>query len=360
MLVGMSPERINRLMVPLIVRGESGVHMNEVMIGSGLAKRLSIAPGDTLIVYSSDELRETPRVFQCRVGAVIQCGMTSYDESVVVFDRRMLAQWLRIDTSSASSILVTSTNREGVAAQQRTLQQALGPDVLILTYEDSFATVSSWIELQREPIPIILGLISLVAGLTMISTLLIAVVEKSRSIAILITLGLSPMRAGLIFVTRAVAMSVTGSLIGLALAITALVIQKEWQIITLDGALYYVSVLPVSFPIMPMVIVPLASIVLAGLVGVVPMIVAMRVRPAQILRFDCHAQHEVKQRKFFITERITAVEDKRDDEEQHGHCNRDRSSEKPNGKENATGKLSVGCKNSKQPRKWPSTGGKCF
>ena len=286
MLVGMSPERINRLMVPLIVRGESGVHMNEVMIGSGLAKRLTIVPGDTLIVYSSDELRETPRVFQCRVGAVIQCGMTSYDESVVVFDRRMLAQWLRIDTSSASSILVTSTNREGVAAQQRSLQQALGPGVLILTYEDSFATVSSWIELQREPIPIILGLISLVAGLTMISTLLIAVVEKSRSIAILITLGLSPMRAGLIFVTRAVAMSVTGSLIGLALAITALVIQKEWQIITLDGALYYVSVLPVSFPIVPMVVVPLTSIVLAGLVGVVPMIVAMRVRPAQILRFD--------------------------------------------------------------------------
>jgi lipoprotein-releasing system permease protein len=230
----MSPERINRLMVPLIVLGESGIHMNEVMIGSGLAKRLTIAPGDTLIVYSSDELRETPRVFQCRVGAVIQCGMTSYDESVVVFDRRMLAQWLRIDTSSASSILVTSTNREGVAARQRMLQQALGQDVIVLTYEDSFATVSSWIELQREPIPIILGLISLVAGLTMISTLLIAVVEKSRSIAILITLGMSPVRAGLIFVTRAVAMSVTGSLIGLALAITALVIQREWQVITLE------------------------------------------------------------------------------------------------------------------------------
>lgn len=286
MLVGMSPERINRLMAPLIVQGESSIHENEVMIGSGLARRLSVGPGDTLVIYSADDQRETPRVFQSRVGAVIECGMTSYDESVVVFHRRMLTHHLRVDTSAASSLLLTSSDRTNLRMQQRSLQQALGQDVVVLTYQDSFATVSSWIELQREPIPIILGLISLVAGLTMISTLLIAVVEKSRSIAILLTLGLSPLRVGLIFVTRALVISALGSGIGLFLSVTLLVIQDQFHVITLDGALYYVSVLPVSFPIAPMVLVPLASLALATIVGVAPMVIAMRVRPSRVLRFD--------------------------------------------------------------------------
>ncbi len=286
MLVGMSPDRLNRLMVPLIVRGESGVHENEVMIGSGLARRLSVGPGDTLLVYSSDEQHTTPHIFQSRIGAVIECGMTSYDESVVVFHRRVLSRHLRVDTSAASSLLLTSSDRDNLNTQQRAIQQALGQNVVVLTYHDSFATVSSWIELQREPIPIILGLISLVAGLTMVSTMLIAVVAKSRSIAILITLGLSPLRAGLIFVTRAVTLSAIGSLIGVIAASVLLLIQATWHPVQLDGALYYVSTLPVSFPVAPYLVVPASSIVLAMLVGLAPMVVAMRVRPAQALRFD--------------------------------------------------------------------------
>lgn len=286
MLVGMSPQRLNQLMTPLIVRGASAIHENEVMIGSGLARRLAVAPGDTLVIYSADDQRETPRVFQSRIGAVIECGMTSYDESVVVFHHRMLAHHLRVDTAAASSLLLTSSDRAMLSMQQRTLQRALGQDVVVLTYHDSFATVSSWIELQREPIPIILGLISLVAGLTMISTLLIAVVEKSRSIAILLTLGLSPLRVGLIFVARALAISALGSSIGIALSVTLLVIQDQFHLVTLDGALYYVSVLPVSFPLAPMVLVPLVSLALATIVGMAPMVVAMRVRPSRVLRFD--------------------------------------------------------------------------
>lgn len=286
MLVGMSPDRLNRLMMPLIVRGELIVPDNEVMIGSGLARRLSVGPGDTLLVYSSDEQHTTPRIFQSRVGAVIECGMTSYDESVVVFNRHMLAHHLRVDSGSASSLLLTCEDRSSLVTQQRELQQRLGNNVIVYTYRDSFATVSSWIELQREPIPIILGLISLVAGLTMVSTMLIAVIAKSRSIAILVTLGLSPVRAGLIFVTRAVTLSAVGSLIGLVAASVLLLIQDTWHPVRLDGALYYVSTLPVSFPVAPYLVVPASSIVLALVVGLAPMFIAMRVRPAQALRFD--------------------------------------------------------------------------
>lgn len=286
MLVGMSAERLNRLMRPLIVRGESAIHQNEVMIGSGLAARLHAGVGDTLLVYSSDEQREAPRVFRSRIGAIVRCGMTSYDESVVIYHRTMLAQHLRLDTTAASSLLLTTHGRNQLTDVQQVLQRALGSDVMVLTYRDSFSAVSSWIELQREPIPIILGLISLVAGLTMISTLLIAVVEKARSIAILLTLGLSPIRAGLIFVVRAVVISTLGAAIGLIVALALLGIQHIWHPITLDGALYYVSELPVSFPLMPMIIVPLSSIALALIVGLVPMVVAMRVRPATALRFD--------------------------------------------------------------------------
>ncbi|MBL0323425.1 MAG: hypothetical protein IPP80_13840 [Ignavibacteria bacterium] len=127
----------------------------------------------------------------------------------------------------------------------------------VLTYLDTFQAISAWIELQKEPIPIVLGLISIVAVFTVISTLLIAVVEKTRSIAILVTIGMT--RCGSrddLLCAQHHQPSAMGSALGALVALAFVWIQSTWHLIRLDGAIYYVSELPVSFSPAPFIIVP--------------------------------------------------------------------------------------------------------
>ncbi|MBL0323446.1 MAG: hypothetical protein IPP80_13955 [Ignavibacteria bacterium] len=95
--------------------------------------------------------------------------------------------------------------------------------------------------MQKEPIPIVLGLISIVAVFTVISTLLIAVVEKTRSIAILMTIGMTPVRIMMIFLVRSITIGAMGSALGALVALAFVWIQSTWHLIRLDGAIYLVS-----------------------------------------------------------------------------------------------------------------------
>jgi lipoprotein-releasing system permease protein len=196
-----------------------------------------------------------------------------------------LRTFLRLTSDAASSLLVTCRSTDQAESVAAGVRSAMGPTSYVTTFRDTFQAMVSWIEIQKRPIPIVLGLISLVAVFSVISTLLIAVVEKTRSMAILITLGMTPQRIMGIVLARAVSIGVLGSIIGTGVAYAALMAQRTWQIVRLDGAIYYVRDVPVSLAPEPFVLIPAISITLCILVSIVPMVIASRVRPARALRF---------------------------------------------------------------------------
>ncbi|MCX6139542.1 MAG: FtsX-like permease family protein [Candidatus Kapabacteria bacterium] len=284
-LSGVTSMRASQFISPMVIQG-SGVTTSGAVIGESLAKTLKVDIDDTLVVYAANANASQPILFTTRVGGILRSGMATYDNSVVVLPIETVRQKLRLDDDVASSILVTCTDITQVRGIASRVRDVLGPRAFVQTYLDTFQAIAAWIDLQKKPIPIVLGLISIVAVFTVISTLLIAVVEKTRSIAILMAIGMTPWRIMLIFLIRSVTIGALGSSIGAGMALAFLWIQSTWHVIRLDGAIYYVSELPVSFSVAPFIIVPAISIGLCVIVAIVPMVLASRISPSRALRFS--------------------------------------------------------------------------
>ncbi len=261
---------------------------NEVRVGASVARRLGLKVGDTLVIYTSDSLAigATPRIFTLPIGEILTTGMQTLDESLVQVPIDVLREKLGVEPSQTTSLAITLDDPERAMDVARAIDMATGGRLQVTTWKQRFEAISAWIELQRQPIPIVLGLISIVAVFTLVSTLLVTVVEKTRSFAILSTMGLTPGQIARIVLLRGMRIGLIGISIGVGISLAFAIIQRTWQPITLDGTIYYVSALPVSLSPLPYLIVPAISLTLVFLASLIPIIAARKISPVQALRFS--------------------------------------------------------------------------
>jgi len=98
--------------------------------------------------------------------------------------------------------------------------------------------------LQKEPIPLVLTIISIVAALNIITMLIILIVEKTSAIGILRTFGLTRKSIIKMFIFIAMRTGIIGAGIGITLSLVFYFLQKNFGIITLDPDIYFVNKLP--------------------------------------------------------------------------------------------------------------------
>ncbi len=284
MIAGVTNDRFNSVLRPLLVQGTTPTELGAV-IGEGLANSIRCTVGDTVIVYSSKSGKAQPTLFRIPVTGVIRSGMARYDNTVMAMPLTLLCEKLHADTSAASSLLVTCTTPNAIPSVATALRSAMGAGAYVSTYLETFQSMVAWIELQKKPIPIVLGLICTVAVFTVVSSMLIAIVEKTRSIAVLMALGMQPWRIMRIVLLRSLSIVTIGSAIGCAASAAVIAAQRTWHLITLDGAIYYVRELPMSFEVLPFLVIPAFALTLGVCVTIIPMVIAAKISLSRALRF---------------------------------------------------------------------------
>jgi lipoprotein-releasing system permease protein len=133
---------------------------------------------------------------------------------------------------------------------------------------------------------IILILMVLVAGITMISTLLILILERANMIGILKALGMRNRNIRKIFLYNAIYIIGTGLFWGNIVGFALCVIQLKFGIITLPQESYYVSVVPVNLNILNIVLLNTGTLIVCLLMLLLPSYIITRVSPVKAIRFD--------------------------------------------------------------------------
>jgi len=278
--------------VPASVKASvASVQGDGCAVGHELARLLALKVGDTVVIFASEQSYATsqsnplPLIFTLVVRDIFQSGMMTVDATNIICNINTLRDKLRIDRADFSMIRIMMDYVEMVPRAVQQINDKVRPFGYTITYQERYAAIWQWIDLQRKPIPIVLGLITLVAVFTVMSAVLITVVEKIRSIAILRVLGMSAFRIVMVIMVRGLRIGVIGGVIGSALSYAFCFVQHNYKIIKLDGAVYYVDALPVSLDLWPFIVVPLFSIMLCLVASTAPMVIALRVQPSQALRF---------------------------------------------------------------------------
>lgn len=290
-LKGIDAETEIALRPKKIVEGRfvfSNVRSSEVLIGKKLARKLNCTVGDSLIIttiLTDENGQPNPLIRQFRLRGIYETGMAQYDDIYVYLPLETSRVFFQFPENSVSGFDIMLYSIDNVDIVARSIGDLLGYPYFALTVTDLNSSMFAWIELQKKPIPIVLGLISIVAVLNVLTMLLISVVEKTHSIGILRAIGMQGRDIRRIFILQGVGVGAAGTFVGCGLGYLICGLQHWFGVIRLEGDVYFVDVLPVAFSLWHLVTVVGFSLIISFLATLIPAWIATRISPVKALRF---------------------------------------------------------------------------
>lgn len=259
-----------------------------IIIGEQLARRLAVDLGDRLTIFALEQAEGTvigfARAAQFIVTGIYETGMAEYDDIYVFVDLSAAQRMLRMDgLVSGYDIMVNDIDR--IHSISEGLFTKLGYPHYPRTMYQMYRHLFTWIELQKKPIPIILGLIILVASVNIIGTMLMLVMEKTNQIGTLKALGMTRRSIGKIFVIDGMIIGVVGVIIGNLTGFILSFIQYQYQIIAIPGEIYYMNYVPIAIEPLHYLIVTAVALAMCFVCSIVPARLAGRLDPVTTIRF---------------------------------------------------------------------------
>ncbi|MGQ9819053.1 MAG: ABC transporter permease [Candidatus Kapaibacteriales bacterium] len=268
----------------------SSSEANEIFLGSMLAKKLAVGIGDSVIIIASvrngENILASAQYFKLKVAGVFESGMGKYDETIAIVPFEFARRNFTSEGDAVTAFEVYINDITKVKSIANIIEELLGYPFYCFTFYELHSSIFAWIELQREPIPLVLSLMTLVASLNVVTFLLINILENTKSIGILVTLGMQSKQIILLFLQYGLIIALIGITIGCLISFGVCFLQDKFHIIQLDSKIYYLTNVPVSINIIHYLMVIGFSILVVFLASLFPSVIASRLDPARALRFS--------------------------------------------------------------------------
>ncbi|HJR55105.1 MAG TPA: lipoprotein-releasing ABC transporter permease subunit [Rhizomicrobium sp.] len=268
-----------------------------VIIGSGLADKLGLRPGDSIKLISprGDETPFGPTLRQKDyvVAGTFKVGNSLYDSGFIFMALDEAQAYFRYE-GGVTAIEVMVTNPEENMAFMPQLSKAAGPGTSLRPWQTFNSGFLEVVEIEKNVMFLILSLIILVAALNIISGLVMLVKDKSADIAILRTMGASRGAVMRVFLIAGMSIGVTGTLVGTGLGVLFCLnienIRQGLQTVTgiklFDETFYFLSRMPADLDAMQVAGVVAMALTLTFLATLYPSWRAARLDPVEALRYE--------------------------------------------------------------------------
>jgi lipoprotein-releasing system permease protein len=262
-----------------------------IIISKKLSDLLQLNVGDDLLTYFIIDGKLRVRPFS--VSGIYSTGFSEYDKLFIFGDIkhiRRLNNWNE-NESSGLEILIKDFN-DLDAAYKNVFDvvgnrfDEYGSPYMLRSIEQMNPQIFSWLDLLDMNVVIILILMILVAGFTMISGLMILILEKTNLIGILKAMGTNNWSVRKIFMYQSYFLVGKGMLIGNLIGIAIYLIQKYFKIITLNPDVYYVDSVPMSLSWIHLLLLNLGTFVLSALILIGPSYIITKINPAKSIKFE--------------------------------------------------------------------------
>jgi lipoprotein-releasing system permease protein len=261
-----------------------------LVLGKTLATKLLVNPGDKVTLFAlqnnkTPSLYDIPNIIQFQVTGIFESGMADYD-NLIGYTNLKDAQNLFSMPDEINGIdikLISVSNIDSITNEIRKFVRY--PYRANSIYE-LHRNIFTWIELQKKPIPIVLGLIILVAVFNIISALLMLVLEKTNAIGILKSLGAKRNEIIKIFLYQGIYLSLIGILSGNIISWLLMSIQLKYNIITVPSSVYFVTKVPIILSLDIFVMISAVTFALTILAAIIPSYFASKINPVTALRFE--------------------------------------------------------------------------
>ena len=257
-----------------------------VIISSLMASKLKLKLGDPLRMYfvSSDQSGARGRRFTIK--GIYETGLLEFDELFVIGDISQIQRLNRWDTDQIAGFELLIDDFDDIDLMTEYVYDIIGYDLNASSIKQVYPHIFDWLALMDMNVIIILALMILVSGITMISILLIIILERTSMIGILKSFGAKNLLIRKLFIYNSIYIIGQGMLWGNFIALSFCIIQQKFGIIPLDQETYYVSVVPINIDILAILMVNLLTFIVCSLILIIPSVIIGKISPLKAIRFN--------------------------------------------------------------------------
>ncbi len=267
---------------------------NKVVISKQLARLLQLKISDSFITtFVPNESGKKPRKRRFEISGIYETHLQEIDEMFIVADMRHIQNLNYWKSNQISGYEIFLQDYKDIDAQKGKIQDIVGYDITpnqeiksVQSLKDINPQIFDWLQLLDMNAWVIIALMILVAGMNMITGLLVIILEKTNMIGILKTLGAGNnsvqkifLYVGGILISRGL---LWGNIIGLGLCF----LQMQFQIIPLDPETYFMPYVPVHISILSILALNVGTLIITFAMLLLPALIISKISPAEAVKFE--------------------------------------------------------------------------
>ena len=260
------------------------------IIGEELAKHIGLGMGSRVNLLSPSGEKTTagfqPRIRPFEVAGIFKTGMYEYDSSLAFVTLDAARELLGLDPGFLSGIEITVDDVYRADEITKELTDNIGNPFYARSWMDMNANLFAALKLEKIGMFILLIMVVLIGSFSIVATLVMLVMEKTRDIAVMMSMGATRKMIRRIFMYQGTIIGFVGTMLGYALGLTVGYLLKRYQFIKLPENVYTLDHLPIIITVPDVLIIGGAAMLLCFLSTLYPARQASRLKPADALRYE--------------------------------------------------------------------------
>ncbi|WP_298319976.1 FtsX-like permease family protein [uncultured Aquimarina sp.] len=262
---------------------------NQILISAYTSSRLGLGVGDkanTVFLKKNTSSKIPANIRAFEIVGIYDSGFLEFDEKFIFADIRHIQKMNKWKDGEVGGFEVFIDNFDEIDKKGKEIYESIPSDLEAQTIALKYGSIFEWLKLFDLNIIGIIGIIILVAGINMITALLVLILERTQMIGILKSLGTNDWSIRKVFLYNAGYLILLGLFWGNLIGISLLFIQKHYGIIGLNPATYYVSTAPVYISIGYIILLNIGTTILCLAMLLIPSYVIAKISPSKAIRFQ--------------------------------------------------------------------------
>lgn len=259
---------------------------DQVVISSSLSAKMNLKLGDPLRVWFISEEDKNARGRKFVVSGIYNTSLEEFDNAYIIGDIKHVQKLNNWERDQIGKVEIMINDFENLEHISNSIYKQIPYNLTVSTVKDKYPQIFNWLDLLDMNVAVILTLLILVASITMVSTLLIIIIERTNMVGVLKALGLRNRSVRKIFLYKASYIILQGMLWGNIIGLLFYFLQSRFQIISLNPENYYVEYVPVELNPYYVLALNAGTFVVCLLMLIIPSYYITRITPSKALRYE--------------------------------------------------------------------------
>ncbi len=258
----------------------------EVLLSQTIMNRLQLKLNDTILAtFLKTTSSKLPSNRKYTIVGVYNSGFAEFDKTMMIGDIREVQNLNKWTDNEIGGFEIILDSFDNIEAKGEEIYSNIGATLNSKTIIDSYPTVFEWIRLFDNNVWFIIAIMILVAGINMITALLVLILERVQMIGILKALGSTNTSIRKVFLYNASYLILRGLFWGNIIGLSIIFIQYYFKLITLNPETYYVTTMPVHISLTYILLLNIGTLIMCFLMLIIPSYIITKIQPSKSIKF---------------------------------------------------------------------------